>query len=89
MPQVTFTTNIQRHVDCPPERVDGATVRDVLEAYFARHPRARAYVLDEQGIVRTHVVVFVEGQQIADRARLDERVAPGAEVYVMQALSGG
>jgi molybdopterin synthase sulfur carrier subunit len=89
MPRVTFTTNIQRHLDCPPEQVDGGTVREVLDAYFARHPLARGYVLDEQGVVRTHVVVFVDAEQLADRRDLAGPVAPGAEVHVMQALSGG
>jgi len=64
-------------------------VRDALDAYFARHGAARAYVLDEQGTLRHHVVVFVDGVQVRDRAALGEPVAPGAEIYVMQALSGG
>jgi hypothetical protein len=89
VPQVTFTSALARHVECPAEEVPGATVREVLDAYFARHARARAYVLDEQGVLRQHVVVFVDGVQVKDRAGLEESVAPRAEVYVMQALSGG
>jgi molybdopterin converting factor small subunit len=89
VPKVVFTTALQRHVDCPEEAVDGPTVRAALEAYFGRHARARAYVLDEQGALRQHVVVFVDGVQVRDRAGLAEPVAPGGEVYVMQALSGG
>jgi len=89
MPQVVFTSALARHVDCPTEEVPGATVREVLDAYFARHARARTYVLDEQGVLRQHVVVFVDGVQVKDRTRLEENVAPRAEVYVMQALSGG
>lgn len=89
MPRVTFTSSIQRHVACPTETVEGATVRDALEAYFARHPRARGYVLDEQGAIRHHVVVFVAGEQIKDRKAQTDRLDPSAEVYVMQALSGG
>ena len=89
MPTVDFTRNLQRHVAAPPERVAGATVRSCLEDYFARHPAVRGYVLDEQGAVRHHVVVFVDGQQIADRARPDEPVADTASIHVMQALSGG
>jgi hypothetical protein len=89
MPHVVFTTAIQRHVDCPPLAVDGATVRAALDAYFAHHAGARAYVLDEQGVLRQHVVVFVDGVQVRDRHALDDAVGPGAEIYVMQALSGG
>jgi len=32
MPTVSFTTNIQRHVDCPAMRVEGGTLRAALEA---------------------------------------------------------
>jgi hypothetical protein len=35
------------------------------------------------------MVVFVNGRAIADRLGLTDAVPEGAEVYVMQALSGG
>lgn len=89
MAQITFTQNLQRHVECPPLEVPGATVREALDAYFAAHPRVRSYVLDEQGALRRHVVVFVDGEQVQDRARLAEPVREGSSIYVMQALSGG
>ncbi len=86
---MVFTTALQRHVDCPEEVVEGASVRSALDAYFARHGGARTYVLDEQGELRQHVVVFVDGVQVRDRTSLGEGVGPDAEIYVMQALSGG
>lgn len=89
MPTVEFTRNLARHVACPSEAVAGDTVGAALEAYFALHPRVRPYVLDEQGRVRHHVTVFVDGAQIRDRARLDEAVGEASVVSVMQALSGG
>ncbi len=89
MVRVTFTSNLARHVACPTESVAGATVRDALEQYFALHPRTRSYVLDDQGALRHHVVVFVGGEQARDREGLSDVVSEGAEIYVMQALSGG
>jgi hypothetical protein len=89
VPTVTFTANLRRHVDCPTATVGGATVREALEEYFAARPPVRTYVLDEQGIVRRHVVVFVDGVQLRDRARLSDPVSPSGEIHVMQALSGG
>lgn len=88
MPRVAFTSHLARHVDCPTESVDGATVRDALERYFAKHPKTRSYILDEQGDLRPHVVIFVAGEQLQDRT-LSAAVEGGAEIYVMQALSGG
>jgi hypothetical protein len=89
MPRVLFTQNLQRHVTCPPAELVGGTVREILDAFFIANPRARGYVLDEQGSLRHHMAVFVDGVQIHDRVHLSDSVPPGGEVYVMQALSGG
>lgn len=86
---VTFTPNLQRHVSCPPAGVQGDTVREALDAVFQANPQARGYVLDDQGAVRPHMVVFVDGCQIQDRQQLSDRVTADAEIYVAQALSGG
>jgi molybdopterin converting factor small subunit len=89
MPRVCFTQNLQRHVRCPEEDVAGATVRELVDAYFARHPHARSYVLDEHGALRPHVVIFVGEARATDRQSLSDAVPAGAEVWIMQALSGG
>ncbi len=89
VPRISFTSHLGRHVDCPAETVPGATVRDALEAYFARHPLVRPYVFDEQAKLRRHVVVFVGEEQASDRDNLADVTEEDTEVYVMQALSGG
>lgn len=89
MAHVTFTANIQRHVACPPCNAAGATVREVLENVFAQNARARGYVLNDQGGLHRHMVVFVNGAAVRDRTNLTDAVTPDAEVCIMQALSGG
>ncbi len=89
MPRVVFTSNLQRYVDCPERTVRGATVRAALEEVFSRQPGVRDYVLDDQGHLRRHVHIFVDGQRVADGVRLDQPVDKSSEIYVMQALSGG
>jgi sulfur carrier protein ThiS len=64
-------------------------VHSALAQVFAAQPRARGYVLDEQGHLRRHVVVFVDGQRVRDRERLTDPVGEASEVYVLQALTGG
>jgi sulfur-carrier protein len=86
---VVFTPNLRRHVECASEEVAGSTVRAVLDAVFERNPRLRGYVLDDQGALRYHMAVFIDGNQIEDREGLSDAVRPTSEVYVMQALSGG
>ena len=69
--------------------MSGTTVAQALAVVFADTPAVRDYVLDEQGHVRRHVVIFVDGQRIADREHLSDAVAPRSEICVFQALSGG
>ncbi len=49
----------------------------------------RSFVLDDQGEVRKHIKVLVDGRNLRDRHRLSDGLAENSEVYVFQALSGG
>ena len=89
MADIRFTENLRAHVGCPPATVAGDSVRAALDAYFAAHPHVRSYVLDEQGALRRHITVFVDGVAMADRTRLAAPLRENSTVYVMQALSGG
>jgi len=89
MPTVRFTQNIQRHVVCPTREASGSTLRAVLDEYFRDNEGARGYVLDEQGQIRQHMVVFIDGEMVRDRARLSDAVKPDSVVDVIQSLSGG
>ena len=89
MPTVRFTDNIQRHVECPTREVEGTRVRDVLDAYFRANERARGYVLDDQGRLREHMAIFVNGGQLRDRVGLTDPVPAAGVIDVIQALSGG
>lgn len=89
MPSVRFTRNIQRHVECPTLDVAGATLGEVLNAYFASNERARGYVLDDRGKLRKHMAAFIDGRQVDDRDTLSDEVPEGAVVDIVQSLSGG
>ncbi|HTI82915.1 MAG TPA: MoaD/ThiS family protein [Acetobacteraceae bacterium] len=89
MARVSFTANLQRHLSCPDQTVPGSTVRVVLDQVFATEPRLRSYILDDQGRVRKHIAIYVNGDRIADRVTLTDPVADADEVFVFQALSGG
>ena len=69
--------------------VQGATVRAALEDAFAQHPGLRGYVVDENGAVRHHVAVFVDGASVRDKRALEVPVRADGEIHVVQALSGG
>jgi len=89
MPHVTFTANLQRHLDVPSLEVGGTSVGEVLEAVFAEKPLLRSYIVDDQGRLRRRVNVVVNSQMIAERGGLGDAVRPDDEVFVFQALSGG
>jgi hypothetical protein len=89
MARVVFTSQLARFVPCPPQEVQSGTLRSALDEAFGRNPPLRSYILDEQGAVRHHVVIFVDGEMLSDRVHLSDPVSASSEVYVMQSLSGG
>lgn len=89
MAHISFTPNLQRHLDVPELDVVAASVADALEAAFVANPRLRSYLLDDQGRLRRHVAIFVDSQQVSDRRRLSDPLGPSSDIFVVQALSGG
>lgn len=85
MPRVVFTSHLQRHVACPEVEVEATTLQAALDAAFRAQPQVRDYVLDEQGELRKHVFVFVDGR----RAGLEHPVHASSSIHVLQALTGG
>jgi molybdopterin synthase sulfur carrier subunit len=89
MAKVIFTSNLQRHVDCPETEAAGGTVREVLDAVFAGNELMRSYVLDDQAALRKHMAIIVDGRPVRDRTHLTDSVSGTSKIYVLQALSGG
>lgn len=89
MPTVRFTSALQRFLPAASAAVAGATVGDALAAVFAAQPVLRGYVLDDQGALRRHIAVYVNGEPVRDRVGLTDPSGCGDEIYVLQALSGG
>lgn len=89
MPSVSFAPALTRHVPCPPQQVDATNVRAALDAAFAAAPALKCYVLDEQGAVRKHVAVFVNGDMLRRERALDRGLERDDRVMVIQALTGG
>ena len=89
MPTIIFTRALERFLEAPRATVEGATLGAALAAVFAARPALRGYVLDDQGGLRRHVAVYVNGRTVKDRVRLGDPVGPNDEIHVFQALSGG
>lgn len=89
MPRIAFTPQLRRFTATPEVETRATTLRAALEDAFAANPRLRGYVLDDQGHLRANMVVFIDGRRSTDRIGLADALAPGSEVHVLQALSGG
>jgi molybdopterin synthase sulfur carrier subunit len=89
MARVSFTAHRRRVAPPGPVTADGATIGEVLALVFAASPRLAGYVLDDQGRLRKHVCVFVDGARLGNGTALDHPVSATSEIHVLQALSGG
>ena len=67
-------------------RAAAPTLGDALAELDARFPGFRFRIVDEQGAVRPHIKIFVDGELVRDLHRL---VRPDAELMIVGALSGG
>ena len=65
--------------------LSAATVRDAIDALDTGWPGMRDRICDSTPRIRRHINVFVAGE----RATLQTRLTPGAEVLIMTAISGG
>ena len=66
-------------------RLPGATVGEVLRELERRHPPIVGWILDEQGRVRSHVNIFVNGERTGE----DAVVADADVLHVLPSISGG
>jgi molybdopterin synthase sulfur carrier subunit len=65
--------------------IEGATVAELLVELERTNPAARGWILDERGILRRHINVFVNGELVAP----DTQVAGDDRIEVIPAISGG
>jgi molybdopterin synthase sulfur carrier subunit len=89
MATVEFTPNLSRQTTAVRCEAPGNTVAEVLATVFDQVPTLKGYLVDDQGAVRQHVVIFLDGIAIKDRRHLTDPTQPESEIFVMQALSGG
>ena len=70
-----------------PRRLEiaAATVGEAIDGLDRRWPGMRDRLCDSTPAIRRHINVFVEGE----RAGLETPLKPGAEVFVLTAISGG
>ena len=90
MPQVKFTYALKRFFPGLKEvPAGGKSFGEVFTELNQLYPGISSYILDEQGSLRKHVNIFIDGKLINDRNTLSDPFTVNSEIYIMQALSGG
>jgi molybdopterin synthase sulfur carrier subunit len=71
--------------DRPEHELDAATVIELLRGLERDHPGLRGWILDERGLIRRHINVFVNGERSGEQTA----VAGHDRVQVLPAITGG
>jgi molybdopterin converting factor small subunit len=65
--------------------INAATVEEMVDELDRLWPGMRDRLCDSTPAIRRHINVFIDGE----KARLGTKIPPGAEVFVLTAISGG
>lgn len=65
--------------------MQAGSVSEMMDRLDILWPGMRDRLCDTRPAIRKHINVFIDGE----RARLDTKLAPGDEVFVLTAISGG
>jgi molybdopterin converting factor small subunit len=71
--------------DCSDHAIEAGSVGELLRELERAQPAVGGWILDERGLIRRHINVFVNGE----RAREDTSVGPEDQIEVLPAISGG
>ena len=65
--------------------LEGATVIELLRALELRHSDMSGWIIDERGLIRRHINVFVNGERGGEATA----VRSGDRIEVVPAITGG
>ena len=94
MAVVKFTKALKRFFPTLGEHsTERRSLPEVLHEINLKYPGIQTYIVDEQGSLRKHVNIFINGDMIDDRAKLADRfepdmVVPPIEILIFESLYG-
>jgi sulfur-carrier protein len=65
--------------------VEAGSVSELLRELERVEPAVAGWILDERGLIRRHINVFVNGE----RAQEDASISPDDRIEILPAISGG
>lgn len=84
--KVLIPSALRSYTERSQTEATGETLGAALEDLDRRYAGIRFRMIDEQGQIRRHIRVFVNGGQVND---LSQALSATDEVVIVQALSGG
>jgi sulfur-carrier protein len=67
----------------------GGSLADVLDHVALAYPALARRIRDEQGMLRRHVNVYVDGEDVRRLGGLAAPVSSGSELLVLPSVAGG
>ena len=92
MPHVEMTRHLYRffpQLDKRELKVPAGSVIHALLVINEIAPGFTDYLLDDNGALRRHVNLSINGKMIIDKVTLTDQVPENGTVYIFQSLSGG
>jgi molybdopterin converting factor small subunit len=84
--KVLIPSALRSYTESSHAQASGATLADALADLERQYPGIRFRMIDEQGKVRRHIRIFINGEQVNDLA---QPLKSTDDVVIVQALSGG
>ena len=86
MPVIRLREPLKRlAANCSEHTLEAGTVSDLLHELEASQPALSGWILDERGLIRPHINVFVNGERGAEETAVES----GDRVEVLPAITGG
>jgi sulfur-carrier protein len=70
-------------------KLEASTIAHAIEVLLDTYPLLRIHLYTETGELREHVLLYYNDDNIAWLDRLDQQLAAGDRLTVLQAVSGG
>ena len=84
-----FLTDFTNGVSSIDLKSSPKTVRQALEELWGLHVGLRDRVVTEQGQLRQHVNIFLDGENIRRKELLETAVPENGEITILPSVSGG
>jgi molybdopterin synthase sulfur carrier subunit len=85
MANVRLRGQLERLAGSSELKIEGGTVTELLQALEREHSALEGWILDERGVLRRHINVFVNGEP----AEPDSPVEDKDKIEILPAISGG